>query len=141
MNASTLILLPIMLQMLLTMGLVVWLGYAKVQALKTKQVKLEEVTIRSLGWPDNVQKIANNFNNQFQLPVLFYILCLLALWRGNTDFSFVILAWCFVFFRVAHSIIHTGYNTVSHRFYAYLGSLITVFLMWCYIVLKIWFSV
>ena len=140
MNSSMLLLLPIMTQILMTFLLVVWLGYAKLQALKAGKVTLEKVSLSSEGWPDNVKKISNNFNNQFQLPVLFYILCILALLRGHADMTLVVLAWIFVLFRLAHSFIHTGSNNVRRRFNAYLGCLVTLFIMWGYVLYRFWIT-
>ncbi len=140
MNSATLLLLPIMAQMLMTFLLVVWLGYAKVQSLKSGKVTLDKVSLSSDAWPDNVKKISNNFNNQFQLPVLFYILCILVLLRGQSDMTIVILAWTFVLFRLAHSFIHTGSNNVHWRFNAYLGCLVTLFIMWGYVLYNFWNS-
>ncbi len=141
MNASTLLLLPVMVQMLLAFVLVIRLGYVRVQALKHGQVTLAEISLSSDAWPDNVKKVANNFNNQFQLPLLFYVLCLLALERGHVDMALVVLAWFFVGFRLLHSLVHITNNNVRRRFHAWLGSLLSVFIMWGYFVYNLWVTI
>jgi len=73
---------------------------------------------------------ADNFRNLFELPVLFYALCILLLATQQASTFFEICAWVFVAFRVLHSVIHLSYNRVMHRFYAYLLSSLTLWIMW-----------
>ncbi len=51
-----------------------------------------------------------------ELPVLFYVVCLL-LYVGNAaSRTAVLLAWAYVVLRVLHSLVHLSYNNVMHRF-------------------------
>jgi hypothetical protein len=62
---------------------------------------------------------AENYNHQFEAPVLFYVLCLSAMITGlGTEYS-VMLAWVYVGLRIIHSVIHCTYNRVLHRFAAF----------------------
>jgi hypothetical protein len=73
---------------------------------------------------------ADNFNNQFQLPVLFYVAVLVAHATGQGGGLFVPLAWAFVASRLVHALIQWTYNRVVHRFAVYaLGALI-LWWMW-----------
>ncbi|MFP5418541.1 MAG: MAPEG family protein [Gammaproteobacteria bacterium] len=73
---------------------------------------------------------ADNFKNLFEIPVLFYVLCVaLAITPTQTAFSGVGL-WLFVVLRAAHSLIHCSYNNVMHRFTVYLLSTVLLFAMW-----------
>jgi hypothetical protein len=68
---------------------------------------------------------ADNFNNQFQLPVLFYVAVLVAHATGQGSALFLQLAWAFVATRAVHALIQWTYNRVVHRFIAYaIGGLI-----------------
>ena len=61
-------------------------------------------------------QVANSFNNQFELPVLFYVLTILAIITRHADFVFVVLAWIFVDRRVsAMPMSHTTSNRVMRR--------------------------
>lgn len=73
---------------------------------------------------------ADNFRNLFELPVLFYALCILLMLTQTSGAFFQISAWVFVALRVLHSGIHLSYNRVMHRFYAYLLSSLTLWVMW-----------
>jgi hypothetical protein len=73
---------------------------------------------------------ADNFRNLFEVPVLFYAICLtLAITDRVTRTQFV-LAWTFVALRIAHSVIHTTYNKVKHRFLVHVLGGTCVFVMW-----------
>jgi hypothetical protein len=73
---------------------------------------------------------SDNFSNLFELPVLFFILCLALEVTHSTTFWYVIAAWAFVFLRVFHSLIQVTSNRVTHRFAAWLLSSICLFWMW-----------
>lgn len=62
---------------------------------------------------------ADNFRNLFELPVLFYALCALAVAMRVESPLLVGLAWAFVASRYVHSFIHCTYNRVMHRFGAF----------------------
>ena len=47
----------------------------------------------------------------------------------------IIFAWLFLLSRLVHSYIHTGRNILIDRFYAFLGSVFSLMIMW------IWFAV
>lgn len=78
-------------------------------------------------------RAADNFRNLFELPVLFYLALVLADRLDRIDAASVGLAWGFVVLRVVHSAIHVTYNRVMHRFYAYLGSSVVLWLLLGYV--------
>lgn len=73
---------------------------------------------------------ADNFRNLFELPVLFYVLCMALAVTGLATAAQLALAWLYVALRVAHSAIHVTYNRVMHRFIAYMASTVCLFAMW-----------
>lgn len=75
-------------------------------------------------------KASDNFSNLFEVPVLFYVLCLALAITQNVSIGFVYGAWGFVALRAVHSFIHITYNRVMHRFYAYAASTVLLFGMW-----------
>lgn len=76
-------------------------------------------------------RLANrNYMNLFELPVLFYVGCLVAVVAGAATPTLVALGWAYVAFRVAHSLIHVTYNHVMHRFYAFGASNAVLIAMW-----------
>jgi hypothetical protein len=73
---------------------------------------------------------ADNFNNQFQLPILFYIAVLVAQATGHGSDLFVKLAWAFVATRLVHALIQWTYNRVVHRFAVYAIGALILWWMW-----------
>ena len=102
------------------------MGRARMRAVREGQVKMSDVALDNSRWPDDVRKLTNNYNNQFQLPVLFYALLPLLLMLVKVDWLQVALAWVFVASRIVHSLIHTGANIVMQRFQAFMVGFITI---------------
>ena len=81
---------------------------------------------------------ADNFRNLFEVPVLFFAVCLaLAITELATPIQ-LFLAWMFVGLRAAHSVIHITNNRVLHRFTAYSLSTLCVFAMWVLFAISLW---
>ena len=78
-------------------------------------------------------RAADNFRNLFELPVLFYFALLVADRIDRVDTVSVALAWLFVALRIAHSAIHVTYNTVMHRFMAYVAGGAVLWALWLYV--------
>lgn len=66
--------------------------------------------------PKQARFAAENYNHQFEAPVVFYVLCLGAMVAGIGGEVTLQLAWAYVGLRVLHSLIHITYNRVMHRF-------------------------
>lgn len=79
--------------------------------------------------PEAASYPSNNLKNLFELPVLFYALCLLLYVSDNVDSVYVFIAWAFVGFRVLHSLVHVTINNVMARFLCYLASSLLLWFM------------
>ena len=77
-----------------------------------------------------VQAPANNFNNLLELPVLFYLLAVVATLTERTGEAMTAAAWAFVALRVLHSLIQCTYNKVMHRFLVYSAGALVLWGMW-----------
>ena len=80
---------------------------------------------------------ADNFRNLFEVPVLFYLLCVALVLTGGSTPGFVAAAWVYVGLRALHSLIHVTYNRVMHRFSVYVASTVLLFGMWAAFVPKL----
>jgi len=65
--------------------------------------------------PEIITKTTRCFNNQFEVPLLFYVGCLLYISLGVESTIGVLFAWVFVLMRYAHAYIHLTYNHLIHR--------------------------
>ncbi len=109
------ILYPVFAQIILTFVLLLAMGWARRKALLTQEVRPADIALDASRWPEGARKYANCYSNQFELPVIFYVLCLIALLTAKADLLMVVLAWAFVAARIAHALMHTGPNVVSVR--------------------------
>ncbi len=80
--------------------------------------------------PEIVTKTSRNFNNQFEVPVLFYVVCCLYISLGIESDLAVIFAWLFVVSRMVHSYIHLTYNDIIHRMLSFWAGLMFVLALW-----------
>ena len=107
---------PVLVQILITIVGFMLLGVRKTKALKTGAVDQEQTALHNDAWPDHVLVVSNNIGNQFQVPVLFYVLCFLFHSIGAVTAPVLYLAWAFVITRVIHAYIHMSSNFVPARF-------------------------
>ena len=131
------VLLPLLVEVALTFALLFWMARSRVAAVKSKQVKMADVALGQLNWPPRVQQISNSYHSQFQLPVLFYLLTMLAIVLHQADLLFVALAWLFVLSRLVHAYIHTGTNYISHRFNAFAVGVVVLLAMWAIFAVRV----
>jgi hypothetical protein len=124
------ILLPVFLQVALIAGLMLRLAFLRVRAVKRGDVRRRVIAIDNSAWPDHIRKVGNNVNNQFQLPVLFFFICVLLIATNRVTDIQVWLAWLFVASRFAHAWVHTGANDPVVRFYAFVTGFIALMAMW-----------
>lgn len=110
-----LIFLPVVIQIALTLGLYIYLAVAKSRASKLGLVDESRRALYDDAWPNNVLQINNCIRNQFEVPVLFYVL-IIVLWLTNSINIYIhLLAWAFVVSRIFHASIHVGSNYVPLR--------------------------
>lgn len=126
MNSSHII-WPVLAQVLLTLIMFIILGVRKAKAVKSGKVNRKQVALNNREWPEDVLKVSNNIANQFELPVLFYVLCLVLYSLNAVAMFAIILAWLFVLSRFAHAYVHIGSNYVPMR--------LRLFLLGCLVVI------
>jgi hypothetical protein len=113
---SNQIFLPVLVQILITISGYLLLGVRKSRAVKSNNVDLEKAALDNDAWPDYVLVVSNNIRNQFQVPVLFYVLCILFYSIDAVSAMVLYLAWAFVISRAIHAYIHMSSNFVPARF-------------------------
>ena len=109
------VLLPLFVEVLLTFGLWIWMAQLRTRDFSSGAVQPQEIALREPKWPKRTTQVAHSFANQFELPVLFYVLTILAYMTHRAGWAFVILAWVFVIFRLLHAYVHTTNNVVRLR--------------------------
>lgn len=79
--------------------------------------------------------LQNHFNNQFQIPVFFFITCIVAKLFNTINEITLILALLFILSRLHHSYIHLTHNHVLKRARSYFIGIIILSLMWVQILM------
>jgi hypothetical protein len=80
--------------------------------------------------PSDVSIPNRAYMNLLELPMLFYVLCLMLFVSGRVDALFLNLAWSYVALRAIHSLIHVTYNNVYHRLIIFSLSNVVLIVMW-----------
>ena len=131
------VLLPVFVQVGLTFFLLLWMAGARRGALVRGETKLRDVALREPNWPTQATQIANCYSNQFEIPVLFYVLIAITLPLRQADYVTVLLSWVFVVTRFAHAGIFVTSNDMKTRSLAWFAGVLVLFAMWLYFAIKI----
>jgi len=131
------ILLPVFVLVGLTFALLLWMAGARRGALDGGQTKARDVAAGQANWPGRTGQIGDCFSNQFELPVLFYVLIAIALPLRHVDLIMVMLSWVFVITRFAHAGIFVTSNDLNRRSLAWFAGVLVLLAMWLYFALWI----
>lgn len=124
---SSLIFWPVLAQVLLTLIMFILLGVRKAGAVKAGTVNRKQAALNNREWPEDVIKVSNNIANQFEFPVLFYVLCLVLYSIDAVGAVALVFAWLFALSRYAHAYVHIGSNYVPMRLRMFLiGCLVLI---------------
>lgn len=134
------ILLPLFVEMLLTFAVMFGMMYHRTTSLRRGETKFRDIALREPNWPMRAQQFAYAFSNQFELPVLFYVLTILSLMTQHADLVYLVLAWIFVATRVLQAFVHVTNNNVPMRGTWYgIGAFVLV-IMWAIFIVRILFA-
>jgi hypothetical protein len=121
------ILLPLIVQVALTFILLFWLQGARRNAVTRGEIKFAG---SGITWPQRVSRLDQAYTSQTELPVLFYVLVLLAIMARRADYLFVALAWVFVVFRFVHAYCILFEDGPARRFFAFLVGAVVLAALW-----------
>ncbi len=133
---QNMIILPVFVQVLLTIGVLFVMGTRRRTALVSKTTRLKDIALGQDAWPADATKASNNYKNQFEIPVLFFAACAFALITKTVDFWLMFWAIVFVVSRIVHAGIHLGGNPVMLRAYIFFVGPIAILVMWITIVVR-----
>jgi hypothetical protein len=131
------VLLPVLVLVGLTFVLLLWMVGARRGALVGGETKIRDIALGQPNWPTRATQIGNCYRNQFELPLLFYILIALALPLRHADLVIVLLSWVFVVTRFVHAGVFVTSNDLGRRSLAWLAGVLVLLAMWLYFALKI----
>ena len=105
------------------------MGAIRLPLVTSGKVSIGAVALSREPWPDRERQVSNAFDNQFQLPTMFYVAAGLSLYFSPILLE-VVLAWLFVLSRIVHAAIHITSNHVVRRFWAYSFGYVALVVLW-----------
>jgi hypothetical protein len=131
------VMLPLFVEVILTFALLFWAGALRSSDLRAGTVKAEGIRLRELNWPQRTAQVSNAYDNQTELPTLFYVLTILAYFTHHAGTGFVLFAWVFVALRLLHAGVHVTSNNPKLRGMLFgFGSLVLA-IMWAIFMIEV----
>jgi hypothetical protein len=88
----------------------------RINAVKAGEMSAKYFKSFSYGAPtEKVQIYTRHFDNQFQLPMLFFVTCVTCISLQFINQAVFAFAWFFVVTRLLHSFVHLGSNKIISR--------------------------
>jgi hypothetical protein len=112
------------------------MGALRARALRLGQVDAHQVRLREPNWPPRVLQVGNAYHNQLELPVLFYVVVLLAFQTQTLDVVLLVLSWMFVLSRLVHAYVHVTSNRLDRRTGVFGVGAIALLLMWVIVIAR-----
>ncbi len=127
-----------------TLAMIFWifvvgviLGFRRKAAFTSGAVRPGDVTVSTERYPVPARLAGANFTNQFETPVIFFALIMIAMETGATGYVMAVLAWLYVATRVLHTLIHVGPNRLPLRGAVYGVGIIALFCMWLGVLISV----
>ncbi|SHN87672.1 MAPEG family protein [Bradyrhizobium erythrophlei] len=131
------VLLPVFVMIGLTFALLIGMVGARRSALVSRETRIKDIALGQPNWPERATQVGNCYRNQFELPVLFYVLIAIALPIRHADLIIVVLSWVFVITRLIHAGVFVSSNNLGRRSMAWLVGALVLLVMWVYFALRI----
>ena len=122
---------PFLGMTILTLVVWVYMYARRIPFILSNQINMDEVSADEFHrlTPAGVRHPSDNLKNLFEIPVLFYAICLYLFVTSQVDTIYLASAWTFFVFRIVHSGIHCLANKVLLRFGIYCISTVAVWFM------------
>jgi hypothetical protein len=138
MSAPLAILGPVFALAAWTLTVLLLIAIRRTQATNNGSVRPEEYAFGdSPNDAASTLLASRNYMNLLELPVLFYVACLMSVVVGASSSTMLALAWLYFGLRVVHSLIHLTYNRIIHRFAVFALSNAVLVALWVVIGLQI----
>lgn len=111
---STAILWPMVVQVVLVYVVYVMVSLRRIESVRAGEAKAGDFRVPQTE-AERSAVVVRNLSNQFELPVLFFVVSILFYATSGADIVVVVLAWAFVVSRIAHAYVHITANRIRHR--------------------------
>ena len=131
------ILSPLFVEVILTFLLLFWLAPLRARDFNAGIATPDNVALREPNWSPHTLQVGYAYSNQFELPVLFYVLTILEYVTHNAGVLFVVLAWIFVVCRYLQSFVHVTGNNIRIRGAFFGIGAIVLAIMWATYIVEV----
>lgn len=133
---QTAIFWPMILHVALVYGVYVLIGLRRRQAVQSGRATINQFRENQTE-PVESLFVRNNLANQFELPMLFHVVCLALYVTAGAGFLAVVVAWIFSLSRLVHAAIHITSNRIRYRQPAFVAGFLAVGLLWVLLALHL----
>jgi hypothetical protein len=135
--SNDLIFLPILAHIILIFMVYIYLGRVKTRAVKEGDVDRQKASLNPKAWPEYVVKVSNNLDNQFESPILFYMLSVIYYLTNHVNNILIFIMGIYVLSRYIHAYVHVTSNYVPYRYKFFVIGLLTLLVLTLWLVLKL----
>ena len=131
--------IPLTLMAFLNLFLIFRLIFMATSYTRNKDIRLSQFRIYEGEFPDRLRSARQQYQNMFEIPIIFYLLCLLNIYFNNYNQFDIVLAWGFVIFRMIHFFIRLQNQkniNIIPRTFIFIISLIFLTIGWVSFVIK-----
>jgi hypothetical protein len=134
--SQTAIFWPMIAHVLLVYIIYAVMARRRFGAVRSGAAKASEYKVRG-NEPEVSATVSGNLMNQFELPVLFHVLCLALYVTNGVNYLTLVLLWIFVVTRYVHAFIHTTSNRLVLRYNTFFAGAVVLALGWIWFALHI----
>jgi hypothetical protein len=134
---NILIIYPILPVVLMNFIVMFHMRYMIVKAIKKRDVKYKYFRAYEGSAPEYLLTSRHHYKNFFEIPILFYLLCLVLYMIDDVSAIDLWIAWLFVLFKGIHSYIRITSNYVPYRAYSFNVCVFLLFGGWIILAIKI----
>lgn len=114
------------------------LPFARVIAVRSGTAKVSDFRYGETETvPERAKLINRNYMNLLELPLLFYVVCLILFADDAVTITTLSLAWAFAGFRALHTVVHLLVNHVLLRLALFACATTSLLALWIVTLLKI----
>jgi len=134
---NTLILYPLLPVVFLNFFVIFHMRYVIEKAIKKREVRYSWFRVYEGSAPEYMMAASHHYKNFFEIPILFYLLCIILYVIDDVRDLDLWIAWLFVVFKLIHSYIRLTSNYVPNRAYAFYICVLLLLGGWIYLAIRI----
>ena len=133
-NSSAAVILPVVL---LNFIVAIHMRFMAQKAIKSREVRYRWFRVYEGTAPEYMLMARDHYKGFFEIPILFYLLCVILFSMNDVTSVDLWIAWLFVLTKFVHSYIRMTSNYVPYRAYSFYICFLILFCGWVNLVIKI----